>query len=76
MGGCPVIFALFFETILVTFLCYFKWINGMFGTRMIAFPHFAVPAFSFFVLIIMYDELRRFLIRIGLGINMQTGRLE
>ena len=76
MGGCPVIFALFFETILVTFLCYFKWINGMFGTRMIAFPHFAVPAFSFFVLIIMYDELRRLLIRIGLGINMQTGRLE
>ena len=76
MGGCPVIFALFFETILVTFLCYFKWINGMFGTRMIAFPHFAVPAFSFFMLIIVYDELRRLLIRMGSGPNMQTGREE
>ena len=76
MGGCPTIFALCFETIVITFLCFFKWFNGMFGTRMIAFPHFAVPAFSFFMLIIVYDELRRLLIRKGLGSNLHTGKQE
>jgi len=49
-------FGLVFETVLVAFLCYFKWINLPLGTRMIAPQHFAVPSFPFFTVIFFYDE--------------------
>ena len=62
-------------TLLVIFLCYFKWLNAALGTRMLAFPHFAVPAFPFFMMIIVYDEVRRFYIRSGLKHSMMDGRL-
>ena len=62
--------ALVLETVLVAFLCYFKWLNAALGTRMIALPHFAIPAFSFFAIIVLYDETRKWLVRKGIdGVN-------
>lgn len=58
-------FGLVFETVLVAFLCYFKWINLPLGTRMIAPQHFAVPSFPYFTVIFFYDEGRKMLLRAG-----------
>ena len=68
--------ALFSETALVAFLCYFKWINVALGTRMIAFPHFAVPSLSFFMVIIFYDETRKVFLRLGMVPSRTTGRIK
>ena len=68
--------ALFSETALVAFLCYFKWINVALGTRMIAFPHFAVPSLSFFMVIIFYDETRKVFLRLGMVPSKTTGRIK
>ena len=73
---CPVQFALILQTSLVAFLCYFKWLNGAFGTRMIAFPHFAIPALSFFMITIVGDEARRYFLRRGMTILRTTGRIK
>jgi sodium/potassium-transporting ATPase subunit alpha len=67
-------FGLFFETALVAFLCYFPQLNVALGTRMIAFPHFAVPSFSFYVAIFFYDELRKIWLRNGM--TRDSGRLK
>jgi hypothetical protein len=58
--------ALFFETALVAILCYVPFFNLPLGTRQIAFPHFAVPSFSFFCVIMAYDELRKIFLRRGI----------
>ena len=68
--------ALFSETALVAFLCYFKWINEGLGTRMIAFPHFAIPSMSFFMIIIFYDETRKVFLRSGMVVSKSTGRIK
>merc|ERR1712194_271739 len=52
-------FGLFFETALVAILLYVPFLNVALGTRQIAFPHFAVPSFSFYIAIFFYDELRK-----------------
>lgn len=59
-------FGLFFETALVAILFYVPPLNVALGTRMIAFPHFAVPSFSFFTSIFFYDELRKIWLRNGM----------
>jgi len=59
-------FGLFFETALVAILCYVPILNAPLGTRQIAFPHFAVPSFSFFCVIMAYDELRKIFLRNGI----------
>jgi len=59
-------FGLFFETALVAILCYVWFLNIALGTRQIAFPHFAVPSFSFFSVIMAYDELRKIYLRRGM----------
>jgi len=59
-------FALFFETALVAILCYVPQLGVPLGTRQIAFPHFAVPSFSFFAVIMAYDELRKIFLRRGI----------
>lgn len=59
-------FGLFFETILVAVLCYVPPLNVGLGTRPIAFPHFAVPSFSFYVAIFFYDEMRKIWLRQGM----------
>ena len=57
---------LLFETALVAILCYVPFLNIGLGTRQIAFAHFAVPSFSFFVAIFFYDELRKIWLRNGM----------
>jgi len=59
-------FGLFFETALVAILLYVPQLNIALGTRQIAFPHFAVPSFSFYVAIFFYDELRKIWLRSGM----------
>jgi hypothetical protein len=58
--------ALVFETLLVACLCYAPFFGLPLGTRQIAFPHFAVPSFSFFAVIMAYDELRKIFLRRGI----------
>jgi len=66
-------FGLFFETSLVALLCYVWFWNKALGTRQIAFPHFAVPSFSFFCVIMAYDELRKIFLRKGM-VKSRRGR--
>ncbi len=58
-------FGIFFEFVLVAFLIYIPHLNLGLGTRMVLFPHFAVPSLSFFVTILFYDELRKLWLRSG-----------
>jgi len=67
-------FGLFFETALVAILLYVPPLNVALGTRMIAFPHFAVPSFSFFTAIFFYDEIRKIWLRSGFV--REEGRLK
>jgi len=67
-------FGLFFETALVAILSYVPFLNVVLGTRPIAFPHFAVPSFSFFAMIMSYDELRKIYLRRGQQRSSTTGR--
>jgi hypothetical protein len=69
-------FALFFETALVAILCYVPFLNTVLGTRMIAFPHFGIPAMSFFMIIIFYDETRKVFLRQGMVFSRSTGRIK
>jgi hypothetical protein len=57
---------LIFETVLVGILAYAPFFNEPLGTRQIAFPHFAVPSFSFFAIIMAYDEVRKVFLRNGM----------
>ena len=65
--------ALCFETLLCVFLCYFSFpwfpLNGGLGTRQIAFPHFGCPSFSFFMIIVFYDETRKVFLRQGMKLS-------
>ena len=67
-------FGLFFETALVAILLYVPFLNVALGTRQIAFPHFAVPSFSFYVAIFFYDEMRKIWLRNGMV--REDGRLK
>lgn len=67
-------FGLFFETALVAVLCYLPWLNVALGTRQIAFAHFTVPSFSFYVAIFFYDEMRKIWLRNGMV--REDGRLK
>jgi len=58
--------ALLFETCLIAFLSYLPWLNIVFGTRMVAFPHFMIPALSWFCIIFFYDEVRKYHVRQGM----------
>jgi len=64
--------ALFFETALVALMCYIPWLNIIFTTRQNAFPHFAVPSFSFYCVIMAYDELRKIYVRRGIKKNKRN----
>lgn len=52
-----------FEFALCLFLAYCRPINHVFGTRDVNFLHFGMYSYFFSVLMLMYDELRKFLIR-------------
>jgi hypothetical protein len=59
-------FGLFLETFIVAVLLYVPILNVVLGTRPIPFVHFAVPSFSFFVLIFFFDEQRKLWLRSGI----------
>merc|ERR1712194_421130 len=59
---------------LVAILLYVPFLNVALGTRQIAFPHFAVPSFSFYIAIFFYDELRKMWLRQGMV--REAGRLK
>jgi len=63
-------FGLFFETALVAFLLYVPFCNKVLFTRAIPIPHFALPSFSFYAVIIIYDEMRKLLVRLGMKKNL------
>lgn len=69
-------FALFFETALVAILSYVGLCNLLLGTRMISFPHFAIPSFSYFAIIMFYDETRKIFLRRGMVYSKTTGRIK
>jgi len=69
------IFGLFFETALVATLSYVEALCLALGTRHVAAPHFAIPAFSFCGFIFFFDEIRKNYVRAGTIIakNKKTG---
>merc|ERR1719389_512266 len=69
-------FGLFSETALVAILLYVPFLNVALGTRQIPFPHFAVPSFSFYVVIFFYDELRKIWLRGGMVREVGRVRLK
>lgn len=69
-------FALIFETALVAILSYVPLCNLLLGTRMIAFPHFCVPSFSYFAMIMFYDEVRKVYLRQGMTKSKTTKRIK
>lgn len=44
-------------------LAYIEPINHIFGTRDLMFEHYYMPAVPFSILILLYDEVRKYLIR-------------
>jgi len=70
------IFGLFFETALVAILSYIPFLNLVLGTRAVALPHFGVPSFSFFVIIMSYDELRKIYVRNGMKRERGSNRVK
>jgi sodium/potassium-transporting ATPase subunit alpha len=70
------IFGLFFETALTAFLSYIPFLNLVLGTRAVALPHFGVPSFSFFVVILSYDELRKIYVRDGMKRERGSNRVK
>lgn len=65
MGGV----GLFTETALIILISYIKPLQIGLGTRAVAAPHFAIPAFSFCVVLFLYDELKKIILRKGLKKN-------
>lgn len=59
-------FGLFFETALACILCYVPFLQLPLGTRPLRFFHFMVPSVPFFCAIIIYDEIRKLLLRKGI----------
>ncbi len=57
--------SLIFIGVLQVLLSYVPFLNYSFGTRKLAFPHFALPAFTWLVTVFLYDELRKIFVRAG-----------
>lgn len=57
-------FGLVFETVLGMVLCYTPFIQLPLGMRPLQFRHFGVPALPFFTVIMIYDEVRKLLLRV------------
>ena len=66
--------ALFVELCVGILLAYCKPFNVGFNTRALASPHFAVISVQNFAKLIMYDEVRKILVRKGTALNEQ-GRI-
>lgn len=55
-------FGLFFTTVLGSFLCYTPNLDIVFGTAAMEFVHW-IPAMPFCIMIFIYDEVRKFIMR-------------
>jgi sodium/potassium-transporting ATPase subunit alpha len=55
-------FGLLFETVLAAFLCYVPGVDTALGTRAIRLLHW-VPAVPFAIVIFLYDEVRKYIMR-------------
>ena len=66
LRNCFANFGLFFETGLACILCYVPFLQLPLGTRPLRFFHFMVPSVPFFVVILTYDEIRKYLLRKGI----------
>jgi magnesium-transporting ATPase (P-type) len=69
-------FGLLFETILGAFVCFVPFLNAALQTRPLRFTHW-MPGMPFMVLIFMYDETRKYLMRTGSTdeVDPQTGQV-
>lgn len=70
------LFGFFTEVVIVIALVYIKPLNSVFGTRFLQPLHLAVPAMPFFVVLIVYDELRKLVIRVQNKDNLSPGWIE
>ena len=69
-------FRLLFETILGACVCFVPFLNAALQTRPLRFTHW-MPGMPFMVLIFLYDEVRKYLMRTGSKdvIDPQTGQV-
>jgi len=66
MGNHHGNFGLFFESALILFVAYTPFMNTIFQTRGLAFPHLGVPAWPWVAMMFFYDEMRRIYVRFGM----------
>jgi hypothetical protein len=66
LGNWYANYSLLFEAGVAIILTYVKGFNIGFLTRPLAFPHFAIPAMSYYVIIMLYDEIRKIFLRRGI----------
>jgi hypothetical protein len=52
-----------FEFLIGLFLVYVPFMQIAISTRPIAIPHFMIPAVTYSVMILLYDEIRKLLVR-------------
>jgi len=52
-----------FEFLLGLFLVYVPFMQIAISTRPIAIPHFMIPAVTYSIMILLYDEIRKLLVR-------------
>ncbi len=57
---------LIFETIIAVVVAYPKPLQYGLKTRSIASPHFLIPGFMYFCIILFYDETRKIYVRAGI----------
>jgi len=76
MSNSTMNFGLFFETLLAAWLAYYPMFNLAVGTRNIRVVHW-FPAMPFSLLILSYDEVRKFLMRATspVSVDKSTGKV-
>ena len=69
-------FGLVFETVLGAALCYIRFLALPLGTRDLQFDHFGLPALPYFIVIFVYDEVRKMIMRQARESNEKKGMLD
>ena len=68
-------FGYFSETLLVCLVSYLPFMNIIFATRPLTFPHLGVPAWPWVIFLFLYDEMRRILVRAGM-VKLESGQIK
>jgi hypothetical protein len=66
MVNTALIYGILIEISVGLIASYVWWLGVGLSSRPVASPHFFVPAFCFFVLLLTYDEVRKVLLRRGI----------